>query len=120
MRRTMAYAPGRSAFFADVADTFFTRLKGLMGKSPIERPLWIVPCADIHTFFMREEIDVVFLSKEGRVLRVIEAMEKNKMSGAVRGAHSVLELPAHALRDMDLLDVTAFEFTKEGHHGREE
>ena len=119
MGRATVCAPGRPAFFADVADTFFPRLKGLMGKSPIERPLWM-PCADIHTFFMREEIDVVFLSREGSVLRVIEAMGKNKMSGAVRGAHSVLELPAHALRDMDLLDVTAFELTKEGHHGREE
>jgi len=114
MKRVRVYADGQPVFEADVADTFFSRFRGLMGKSPIERPLWIVPCADIHTFFMKEAIDAVFLSKEGKVLRVAEVMPKNKMSGMVQGGHSVLELPAHTLAGMGLLDVRAFEFVKEG------
>jgi uncharacterized membrane protein (UPF0127 family) len=114
MKRVRVYADGQPVFEADVADTFFSRFRGLMGKSPIERPLWILPCADIHTFFMKEAIDVVFLSKEGKVLRVAEAMPKNKTSGTVKGGHSVLELPAHTLAGMDLLDVRTFEFIKEG------
>lgn len=117
MKQAMVYANGIQ-IKVDVADTFFTRLRGLMGKSPIERPLWIVPCADIHTFFMKEAIDVLFLSKEGSVLRIAEAMPKNRMSGAVKGAYSVLELPAHQLRAMELLEISALEIVKEGHNGR--
>ncbi len=96
---------------ADVADTFFARFLGLMGRSPIGRALYIVPCGDIHTFFMKESIDVVFISREGRVLNVIPSMGKNRMSGNVQGAHGVLELPAGALgswgtEDLGILTIT--------------
>lgn len=82
---------------ADVADTFFARFMGLMGQTPIKRALYIVPCGDIHTFFMKESIDAVFVARGGRVLRVIPSMGKNRMSGRVPGACAVLELPAGTL-----------------------
>ncbi len=113
MKRVQVIINGRPAAKADVADTFFTRFRGLMGRSPIERGMWIVPCADIHTFFMKEEIDVVFLSKQGEALKIVEAMPKNRMSGAIRGAHSVLELPAHTLREQNCLDVNTIAFVEE-------
>lgn len=118
MKRVNIHIDGKRVLEADVADSFFARFRGLMGKSPIERPLWIVPCSDIHTFFMKEEIDVLFVSKEGRVLRMIETMPKNSMSGAVRGAYGVLELPAHTLRNMKLTEIQTIEIVKEGQHGR--
>ncbi|HWQ57931.1 MAG TPA: DUF192 domain-containing protein [Clostridia bacterium] len=118
MKGVRVYAKGQFVAEADVADTFFTRFRGLMGQSPIRRALWIVPCADIHTFGMREAIDAVFLAKEGRVLRIIEAMKKNRLSGMVKGAYSVLELPAGTLRNANLLDIATIEFVKEGQHGR--
>ncbi|HOF99736.1 MAG: hypothetical protein BWY35_01248 [Firmicutes bacterium ADurb.Bin248] len=117
MRRVKAFSNGSFVAEADVAENFFTRLRGLMGKSPIRRALWIVPCSDIHTFNMREDIDVVFLSRQSEVLRIIEAMPKNRTSGKVRGAHSVLELPAHTLRSRNLLDISTIEFVREGHYG---
>lgn len=113
-RRVSAYAQGTCIGEADVADTFFTRLFGLMGRSPIERALWIVPCSDIHTFFMKEPIDAVFLSREGKVLRIIEAMPKNKMSGAVKGAYSVLELPAYAIKKVNCMEMSTISFVEEG------
>lgn len=113
-RRVKVYSQETYIAQADVADTFFTRFRGLMGQSPIERPLWIAPCADIHTFCMKEPIDVVFLSREGKVLRIIEAMPKNKMSGAVKGAYSVLELPAYALRKLDCMEMSTISFVEEG------
>lgn len=114
MKRVEVYINAKWIAEADVADTFFARFLGLMGKSPIERPLWIVPCADIHTFFMKEAIDVVFLSGEGKVLRVIEAMPKNRTSGIVKGAHSVLELPAYTLKNRGPEQIETVEFVKEG------
>lgn len=46
-----------------VADRFLARLKGLLGTSRLEpgEGLLISPCNDIHMWFMRMPIDVVFV-----------------------------------------------------------
>lgn len=48
-----------------VADSFFQRLKGLMGRRDLKQGegLLISPCRDIHMWFMRIPIDVVFIKK---------------------------------------------------------
>lgn len=78
----------------ELADTFFTRFKGLMGRPPIADTagLWITPCSDIHSCFMRFEFDAVFLDKNGTVLHLIEKMRPWRMSKWVKGAAGVLEL----------------------------
>jgi uncharacterized membrane protein (UPF0127 family) len=47
----------------------------------------------VHTFFMRFPIDVVFLSRDGEVLRVAAALPAWRTAGA-RKAKAVLELAA--------------------------
>ena len=48
-----------------LADTFFKRFKGLMGKNDFEDALLFTNLTDssIHTMFMRFEIDIYFLDK---------------------------------------------------------
>ena len=58
--------------------------------------LIIAPSSAIHTFFMRFAIDVAFVSKEGRVLKLRAAVPPWRMAGALR-AHAVVELPAGTL-----------------------
>ena len=62
-----------------VADGFFSRMKGLLGRKslPEGEGLWIRPCNDIHMWFMQFPIDVVFVEgpkraegEPGRILRV--------------------------------------------------
>jgi len=79
-----------------VADTLFTRLKGLLGKStlPAGEGLWIKPCNSIHTFGMKFPIDVVFLDKGKHVVGVAKALRPNRVSRIYSGASSVIELPA--------------------------
>ncbi len=55
------------------------------------------PASAVHTWFMRFPIDVVFLDRDLRVLRVVEGMRPWRFASA-RGARSVLELPAGAAR----------------------
>jgi len=79
-----------------VADTFFSRLAGLMfrkGLAPDEC-LMIRPCSMVHTFGMRFAIDVLFLSKEGEVLHIQKSMKPNRISPWIRRAASVIELAA--------------------------
>lgn len=57
-----------------VADTLYSRLKGLLGKNELNAgsALWIKDCPSVHTFFMRFNIDVVFLNDKMQVTRVVK------------------------------------------------
>ena len=78
-----------------VADNYFTRLRGLIGRdAKALGGLWIRPCGQIHTCFMSEAIDVLYLDRDGRVLRIDTAVPKNRFFRAVKQARQVLELPA--------------------------
>ncbi len=92
----------RSGVLADrveVAATPWSRMKGLLGRKefPKGSGLWIRPANSIHTFFMKFPIDVVFVSESEKVIRTYEALRPFRMTTLVRGARSVLELPAGAL-----------------------
>jgi uncharacterized membrane protein (UPF0127 family) len=77
-----------------VADDSVSRSRGLLGRAAMdsEEGLWIVPCPMIHTFFMKFAIDVLFLDRELRVVRVLEGLKPWRLSPWVFRAHSVLEL----------------------------
>lgn len=93
------------------ANSYFTRLRGLLGRSLEEGGgLLLSPCGSIHTFGMRYAIDAVYLDKAGRVLRVDSALPVNKAWPGASGAKRVLELPAGyaakmLIRPSDALEV---------------
>ena len=80
---------------ADVADTSGKRRTGLLKHASLEsgEGLWIVPCEAVHTVGMKFPIDVVFLSRKRKVLKIRKDMGRWKMAACFR-AHSVLELPS--------------------------
>lgn len=81
---------------ATQADSFFLRLRGLLGRSALEpgEGLWIDRCRMVHTFFMRFPIDAAFLDREGSVVRIFSDLKPWRVSGWVREAAGVLELAA--------------------------
>jgi uncharacterized membrane protein (UPF0127 family) len=86
------------------ADTFSTRLKGLMfRKQPLYKEgLWIIPCNSIHMCFMFFPIDAVFLDKQMRVVHLVHNLQPWRLVTPVSGAYSVIELPAGMIRKMQL------------------
>ena len=78
-----------------VADSPWTRMRGLLGRRGLEsgEGLLIKPTGSVHTFFMRFPIDVVFLSRDGEVLKVSKALPAWRMAAA-RRSRLVLELAA--------------------------
>ena len=71
------------------------RMRGLLGRNGLAagEGLLLQPAGSVHTFFMRFAIDVVFLDRERRVLRVVEGLRPWR-AAAARGARTVLELGA--------------------------
>jgi uncharacterized membrane protein (UPF0127 family) len=76
-----------------IADRFVARALGLLVGTPLDpaEGLLIAPCASIHTIGMRYPIDVVFIDREARVLRVCAEVRAGRMRFAP-GARGVLEL----------------------------
>ena len=79
-----------------------TRKKGLLGRDRLEPGggLVIAPCGGIHTCFMRFPIDVLFLRRDGRVLKVSSAVKPWRLALAVT-AFCVIELPARAAAEAE-------------------
>jgi uncharacterized membrane protein (UPF0127 family) len=78
-----------------VAHTMLARMRGLLGKRGLgsAEGLLIRPAPSIHTFFMRFPIDVVFLSRQGEVLKVAERVPPWR-ARSCRHSYAVLELAA--------------------------
>jgi uncharacterized membrane protein (UPF0127 family) len=77
-----------------LARGLWAKFWGLMGrrKLPDGQGLLLKPCTSVHTFFMRFPIDVIFLDKTSKVVKIIPAMKPWRAALGGRGAHSALEL----------------------------
>lgn len=80
---------------ARMADSPWSRMVGLLGKRQLAEGEGLVlrPCSSIHMLFMRFPIDVVYLDKEARVVKVVRSLKPFRFSGSRRHAHYTLELP---------------------------
>jgi uncharacterized protein len=79
-----------------IADTFYTRLVGLLRDKTLEYGdgLWIKPCNSIHSIEMKFVFDAIFFDKNLKVVHLVREMKPWRISKIVFAAHSVLELPA--------------------------
>ena len=87
-----------------VADTLLTafdstsRRRGLLKHESLEQgsALIIAPSNAIHTFWMRFAIDIAFVTRDGRVVKVCSTVVPWRIAVAWR-AYAVVELAAGAL-----------------------
>ena len=96
-----------------IADTSATRRTGLLKHSRLEpgEGLWIAPSEAVHTFGMKFSIDVLFLDKKRKVLKIRNDMVRSRMAICLR-AHSVLELPSGTATAMQTAVGDQLEFEK--------
>lgn len=81
-----------------VARTFKSRSVGLLNRTSLEtgEALLIEPCTSIHTFFMKFSIDVLFLDKEGYVVKIARNIKPWKLAGCLWGGYMVMEFSSGA------------------------
>ncbi len=97
---------------AVVADTFFSRARGLMFRKDLSNfdGMLIAPCNSIHTVGMLFTIDVVFLNKKFEVVKIIENLKPYRLTRPYFRAFQVLELAAGTLKERlqvgDQLEIT--------------
>lgn len=100
------YVDGREAPLVSHLEGAFTsaeRKRGLLGRAsmPPDLAIVIAPCNAIHTFRMQFAIDVIFATRDGRVIKVRRNIGPGRVSGAL-GAFATIELAAGALEGTDV------------------
>ncbi len=78
------------------------RMRGLLGRRELAagEGLWLRPCRQVHTFFLRFAIDVVFLDRELMVVGICRGLKPWRLSPFFLRARSALELSAGAARGL--------------------
>lgn len=85
------------------ANTFKRRLLGLMFKKDIKDGLLFTNCNSIHTFFMKNSIDVIMLDKNNKILYLYPNLSKNKILIKKEVQH-ILELPKNSISNLKIND----------------
>lgn len=94
-----------------LADRFWSRLKGLLGRAGLGEGegLLIEPSRGVHMFGMRFPLDVLLLDGDRRVKAGIPGLAPGKATGLRKGVRYALELPVGTIatsgtREGDVLD----------------
>lgn len=73
--------------------TFFSRLKGFMFTTNIDKALVFNHCNSIHTFFMKQNIDVILCNKNNEILYYYNNLTPNKIILPKKNVSKIFELP---------------------------
>jgi uncharacterized membrane protein (UPF0127 family) len=86
-----------------LAVTRAERRRGLLGRAGMDHSAALVlsPCWSIHTMFMRFPIDVVFVDRGGRAVRIVRDLVPWRIAVAPR-AHAAIELAAGSVDARDV------------------
>ena len=79
---------------AEWRGTVIGRARGLLGRGGLGAGEGIVidPCSSVHMFFMRFALDVVYVDREGRVVKTVAGLRPFRLSVGGRKAHQTIEL----------------------------
>ena len=115
--RAVKASPGRKIEVIAVkiikADSFLSKLFGLIIRKKLKRRegFLIENCSSIHTFWMRYNIDIVFLDKKNRVLAIYYSVKPFRATSFIKNAFFVLELKSGTIEKTSLKpgDLISFE-----------
>ncbi len=90
-------------FEVEIANSFKKKLFGLMGKSNIKHGLFFPKTNSIHTFFMKEAIDIIMIDKNNTVVYFQKNLPPNKIIIKKKAYHTI-ELPHNSLKEISIKD----------------
>jgi uncharacterized protein len=92
------------------ARTFIQRLCGYMFRSKPHVPgILFFPAISIHTFFMKFSIDVIFMDKDFKIIRIYRKLKPWRHTYAYLSSRYTLEIPGgefpNQISEGDILEV---------------
>ena len=87
--------------YLEKANTLKKRFFGLMGKKNITNGIYFPKCNSIHTFFMKEKIDVIMIDKNYKILLIKKNVKRNKIIYK-KEAYYTIELPFNTINNLNI------------------
>lgn len=93
---------GKKIIKINYKKSFLKRLKGYMFKTdPITEGICFDRCNAIHTFFMKQNIDIIMTNKKKEILLLKANVPKNRII-IKRGSYFVYELPLNSCQSFKI------------------
>jgi uncharacterized protein len=101
----------------EVAATRQSRRRGLLGRDHLDATaaIMLVPCAAVHTAFMRFPIDIVVLDRQAYAVKIMRDVRSWSIVAAMRG-HAVIEMAAGTLTRHQVWLGDRLTLLTRGHH----
>ena len=101
---------GKDKYPIYIASTFWQRFNGLMHKKNINYGMLFKKCNSIHTYFMKENIDVLGLDQNNEVIYKYENLDKNRIIKVNNNYKktSILEMPVGSTKKIKLGTIILF------------
>ena len=82
----------------ELADSMWKRMRGLLGRAGMaaDEGMRFEPASSLHMLFMRFAIDVVYVDRNERVVKLVRNFRPWRFSWA-RGARTAYELPVGSI-----------------------
>ncbi|MCL4376869.1 MAG: DUF192 domain-containing protein [Actinobacteria bacterium] len=85
------------------AENFSDRLFGLIFRNLEDNQGFVIEnCNSIHTFWMRYKIDLIFLDRENKIIKLYENFKQFRFTPVIKNACKVIELPASTIKNNHL------------------
>lgn len=82
--------------------SFFKKAKGLMFKKElINYGIRLNNCGSIHTFFMKQDIDVCITDKNNRIIYLEQRVKNNRVISK-RNGYYTYELPLNSINNLKI------------------
>ncbi len=80
-----------------ILTNIYKRFIGFMFQKNINYALCFPKCNSIHTFFMKENIDIYMTDKNNKILYIYKNLKKNKIILPKKNVYNTYELPVNIL-----------------------
>ena len=71
-----------------IANSFLEKLVGIIGKS---QPVLLKNTNSIHTFFLRKNINAIFIDENNTVIKIFNNIKPNKVIFPIKNTKHILE-----------------------------
>ena len=86
------------------AKSFYKRFLGFMFKKKINYALFFKHCNGIHTFFMKEAIDIILTDKNNNILYVYLNFKPWHIIWPKKNVYNTFELPKDSVKNIKIND----------------
>lgn len=95
------------------AGSFWLRLRGIIGRGHLGEGegIWLIPCKQVHTFWVRFPLSIWVLDKDTRLITLFDNLQPWTISPYTKLGCSILEFPSGwgAKSEIEIGDVLLWE-----------